>query len=810
VFSSWLDNLKIRSKLQLLLVPLVLLLLLLSVQIVVDRWYQYRAVHTSLKSRELIQLFTNLVHELQIERGISEGHIGSDGTKFMNQLQQQRRLVDVRIEMLRNFIRKHTSLVRSILKQQEVDKILVELDSLSEVRLVVDSQDTSRRSFYYYSNFNARTLHLIRHVSLEMDNTLLMRYANALGTLMWLQEYAGRERAILSRMFASGRVDDTRAIQITLGYIANQESLLNQFYNSEADHSEVARLKKALDDSAVHQVHEIRQAITAIGYLQRNVSEIKFTDWFRYASRRIELVRQVSDGISEDMAVHAKQVKDTAYVELISYSLLAVMSLGAALFLSFIISRHLVKGLTTINEALKNVRDTGDLTVQVQECGDDEVSSIIYSFNSMIEERKRIDKALHQSQKQLQLAMEESEKANQAKSEFLSRMSHELRTPMNAILGFGQLLELDKELGPDRKASVHEILMAGKHLLELINDVLDLAKIESGHINVAYQEIDCHSLLADAMQLVNPLAVQRNITLRYEPDLDETAFIHVDPNRLKEVMLNLLSNAIKYNRKDGVVTVSSMKSSDDYYRIEVSDNGEGLSEEQMQRLFQPFERLGAENSTIEGTGIGLVICKRILAAMGGSIGVESIVGQGSTFWVEARLSGKLCERPGDQLVAEQNSRFSCDIPDCKVLYIEDNPSSIRLMEHIFDNYTNISLISTMAPDEVLALVKIHHPSLILMDINLPGMSGVELIKLVRECEDANDTLVVAVSANAMNQDIEKAMAAGFDDYLTKPVDISHFIKLLTNLLHKPDRYQNNKKVQGTGIRGIGSEGLKTP
>ena len=703
--------------------------------------------------------------------------VGGDGKLFMDQLQQQRSSVDVRIELLRDFIRSHTSIVQSIYKQQMMEKILTELGSLGKVRLGVDSQNTGGGSFSYYSDFNAHVLHLIRHVSLDIDDASLMRHANAFGTLMWLQEYAGRERAMLSGIFASGRVVPGE-IQITQGYIANQVGLLDRFYNSEASPEQAALLQKTLDDPVVRQVHEMRQAITSITRLQANISGIKATDWFRYASRRIELLRQVSDGIGEDMSVIAQQVKDAAYVELIAYSLLAFMSLGVTLFLSVTVTRRLMTGLTTINAALNNVRDSGDLTIHMQERGNDEISNIECSFNRLIEERKRIDKALRESQQYLQVATERAEKANQAKSEFLSRMSHDLRTPMNAILGYGQILELDKGLVPDCKDMVQEILKAGTHLLELINDVLDLARIESGHLNVVYQEVDCHLLVVEAMQLINPLAVQRNISLHYEPGLDETAFIHVDPKRLKEVLLNLLSNAIKYNHEDGVVMIKSMKSSDNYYRIEVSDNGEGLSEEQMQRLFQPFERLGAENSTIEGSGIGLVICKRILAAMGGSIGVESSVGEGCTFWIEVRLPGEVSERPEDQLASEQDSSVSCVWPDCKVLYIEDNPVNLRLMEHIFDRYTNIPLISAMTPDEGLALVKIHHPSLVLMDINLPDMCGVELMTLVRECEGASDTPVIAVSANAMPLDIEKAMAAGFDDYVTKPVDIGHFISLL--------------------------------
>ena len=249
---------------------------------------------------------------------------------------------------------------------------------------------------------------------------------------------------------------------------------------------------------------------------------------------------------------------------------------------------------------------------------------------------------------ELLLAKEVAEKANRAKTEFLSRMSHELRTPMNAILGFGQLLECDEELSAEQKLQAKEILNAGYHLMELINDVLDLSRIETGSINIETKLVDCSPLLDNVLRLIEPLAKKRGISLRYENLLDAGEILVADPTRLKQILLNLLSNAVKYNREGGVITVSAEELASKKVRIRVIDTGKGLTEDQLQRLFQPFERLGAEFSNIEGSGIGLVICKCMVEIMGGKIGVESEPGKGSTFWIELDTIASLKDTPDAQ------------------------------------------------------------------------------------------------------------------------------------------------------------------
>ncbi|HEY8095490.1 MAG TPA: PAS domain S-box protein [Methylobacter sp.] len=391
-----------------------------------------------------------------------------------------------------------------------------------------------------------------------------------------------------------------------------------------------------------------------------------------------------------------------------------------------------------------------------------------------ISERKQYEQAII-------AARDEAELANNAKSEFLSSMSHELRTPMNAILGFGQLLEIDDGLNEDQADCVDEMLKAGRHLLELINEVLDLSKIESGNINLSLEPLSCSELVGECLALVRPIAQIQGITIN-----DETIgsyLIRADRTRLKQVLLNLLSNAIKYNRPQGEVSVQVIAQRG-FVRMSVSDTGYGIPAARQQEVFQPFSRLGAEDSDVEGTGIGLTISRRLMEMMGGSIDMASEEELGSRFWIElpeiALEQGSSGNDTGQQAMAAKV------VPDREclytVLYIEDNPANIRLITQILGRNPYLRLITAHTAELGLELASARHPELILLDINLPGMDGYQVLSVLRSLDSMKKTPVIAISANATSRDIERGLAAGFDEYITKPIDIRHFLETVDRLL----------------------------
>jgi|GEM_PF-589139 len=380
---------------------------------------------------------------------------------------------------------------------------------------------------------------------------------------------------------------------------------------------------------------------------------------------------------------------------------------------------------------------------------------------------------------ELSVAMAEAERANMAKSEFLSRMSHELRTPLNAILGFGQLLELEK-LPDDQGDNVHEVLHAGRHLLELINEVLDLARIESGKFTISLEPLALQAMIEDCLALIRPQAEARGIEIDAAGN-DCRWQVRADRTRLKQVLLNLLSNAIKYNSSRGRLSVTCVAQGD-HVQIRVSDTGAGLTPEQLARLFKPFERLDADSTGIEGTGIGLALSKRLVEMMDGEIGVESTPGIGSTFWLSlAMAAGALetvaPERPIAAVPVARQGQFD-------VLCIEDNPANLRLIERILSSRPDIRLLSAGAPGQGLELARAHRPALILLDINLPDMDGYAVMACLRESPLTRDIPVIAISANAMPQDLELGKAAGFTDYLTKPLDIGRFLSVVESTLER--------------------------
>ena len=381
-----------------------------------------------------------------------------------------------------------------------------------------------------------------------------------------------------------------------------------------------------------------------------------------------------------------------------------------------------------------------------------------------------------------------TERASQAKSEFLSKMSHELRTPLNAILGFSQLMAMNPEsnLNDVEKQNVEQIHKAGNHLLKLINEILDLSRIESGKIELSMEPVNLDRVLADTISAITPFAEERPVRLINESSGGSGHWVWADHVRLKQVLLNLISNAIKYNKKNGTVSFSIEETGNDALRIAITDTGIGIPEEKQLALFEPFNRLNADDSEVEGTGIGLSIAKQLTELMGGKIGVNSTVGEGSCFFIEMPRCEPVQGIQDESLETLKEFRASSNVTPAEftVLYVEDNPANLELVKQVLSFRPNIKLHTAVKGWEGVEMAKSCLPDLILLDINLPDIDGTEVFKNLQKYESTRGIPVFALSANAMREDIRKVMDMGFKDYIVKPI-------VTRELLEKLDRFSSS-------------------
>ena len=429
---------------------------------------------------------------------------------------------------------------------------------------------------------------------------------------------------------------------------------------------------------------------------------------------------------------------------------------------------------------ISSIKDDNDVTCQYMAIFRD------------ISEQKKLELELNLKNAALLTSTAAAEKANQAKSEFLSSMSHELRTPLNAILGFAQLIETGSP-PPSRsqKCSLDQILKGGWYLLELINEILDLALIESGKLKLQPTPFSLTEVVRECEALLGPLKRKSNISVDFQ-NFEYPEMVLGDRIRLKQVLLNLITNAIKYNKTNGAVTVSCAHSADNLIRIRIQDTGAGLTAEQIGQLFQPFNRLGQEQSGTEGTGIGLVVVKRLVELMGGAVGVESTVGQGSVFWVELGLAEIIIESlpdnapPAESTLPTQTPPIAA--PLHSLMYVEDNLANLMLVEMLMERRPEIQFLSASNAIEGMRIAFESLPSVILMDINLPGISGLQALQLLNEELATAHIPVIALSANCLPQDIESGLQAGFFAYLTKPIKVDEFMKTLNAALKLADSH----------------------
>jgi len=491
--------------------------------------------------------------------------------------------------------------------------------------------------------------------------------------------------------------------------------------------------------------------------------------------------------------------------------IVTIAGMLVALAMSSWLQRIVTRPILAIAQIAREVVEERDYSRRARKLSDDEVGTLVESFNGMlaeierrtleaeasnrefareVEERReaqqevmRLNEGLEKrvqertvqlqaSNSELALAKEAAEKANEAKSLFLSSMSHELRTPLNAILGFGQLLESpDLPSTPAQKTEfIEHIMKAGRHLLTLINEILDLAHIESGKVMLSLEPVSLAEVFADCKTMVEPVANQREVRMVFSDDVD----VHVvaDRIRLKQVLLNLLSNAIKYNRTYGTVTIDCV-CAEDVVRVSVRDTGTGLRPDQLDALFEPFNRLGQQSGVVEGTGIGLVVTRKLLELMGGSINVSSAVGIGSVFCFELKRADPIPSLADGTAESALLSRtVTASTQESVLLYIEDNPANLRLIEQMIGFRKDLRLLT--APDAHLGidLARAHRPAVILMDLNLPGLNGSDARAIIHDDPRTCDIPIIAVTANAMPRDVAKGLAEGFFRYVTKPIDIA--------------------------------------
>ena len=495
---------------------------------------------------------------------------------------------------------------------------------------------------------------------------------------------------------------------------------------------------------------------------------------------------------------------------------LALLAMLVAVAMSSWLQRIVTRPILAIDAVAGDVVEQGDYSRRAVRISNDEVGRLVDSFNRMMAEiesragesqdallalehevgerrqaqeevmrlnaeleRRVVDRtaALEASNQGLVTARLAAENANRAKSEFLSSMSHELRTPLNAIMGFGQLLANTTVVLPEvkRLEFTRHIVNAGSHLLDLINEILDLARIESSSVMLSLEPVAIDDVLQECRTMIAPTAQRRHIRLLFPQDLQERVI--ADRTRLRQVLLNLISNAVKYNRDSGSVTVDVRAGTSGNVRISIHDTGAGLRPDQLASLFQPFNRLGQEAGKVEGTGIGLVVTKRLVELMGGTIGVESTVGVGSVFSIEleaaAQAQPPIAAPTGNEAgAAAPRAALALGETSPLVLHVEDNPANLRLVREILEIRGDVRQIS--APDARLGidLARAHLPQIILLDINMPGMSGLEALAVLQADPVTARIPVIAITANAMAGDVSRGLAAGFFRYVTKPIDMN--------------------------------------